>query len=50
MRLVKYIISLRVSIASKLHLTGADNFCWFLWIDKEKAYAFLMRMPLSILF
>ena len=29
---------------------GADNFCWFLWIDKEKAYAFLMRMPLSILF
>lgn len=31
-------------------LEGADNFCWFLWIDKEKAYAFLMRMPLSILF
>lgn len=28
---------------------GADNFCWFLGSDKEKAYAFLMRMPSSIL-
>lgn len=30
-------------------LKGADNFCWFLGSDKEKAYAFLMRMPSSIL-
>ncbi len=37
-------------IARILDKMGADNFCWFLWIDKEKAYAFLMRMPLSILF
>ena len=29
--------------------SGADNFCWFLGSDKEKAYAFLMRMPSSIL-